>query len=80
MKEGVTAASPTIEHITQQRQILVGQAVSRIDNQNYNVGFFNGLKSLDHAELLDCLLNLSTPAYPGGIDKRVGFAATLKRH
>ena len=59
------------QHIAEQMQVLVGDAVAGIDHHHHHLGGVHRLQRLDHGELFDGLMDLATAADAGGVDQHV---------
>ena len=64
----------------EQRGILLGDRVVRIDDADHDVRRVDGLQRLDDAEFLDRFFDARAASHAGGIDERVATAVALERH
>jgi len=69
----------TVDHVAKQGQVLVGQSITGIDDDDGDMCFLDGLERLDDTELLDRLLYLATPPNAGGIDQGIGLRVDRRR-
>ena len=67
-----------VDHERQQRQVLLGQPVDRVDQQHAHVRPLDRLQGLDDREDLDLLVDLAATTDAGGVDEGVGPPAPLE--
>src|SRR5690554_1349841 len=66
--------------MTEQAQVLISDAFTRIHYQNNYLRIINRLHGLDDRKLLDSFMHLAATPYTGGVDQGIALTTTLERN
>ena len=68
-----------VEDKAQQREILIGNPLPRINHQQHHVGVFDRLQGFNHREFLDDIGDLTAFAHAGGVNQHIFTLVALHR-